>query len=1475
MRRLFLLLTWLMALPIGMLAQGTTWQTATTINSGETKEGSLYKYERSERNDEWYKIVVPEEGTTTFTVTPGGSLDIYWIKVYRVEDGELRERNSSGVGKVEKVFPITDMGKGTYYVQVHRYSGSGSYSLKYEFTPCPIGNDPEPNDEYEKSSLLTSGKTNDCRLGYTDDTGLTDNDDWFKIIVPEEGTIEFTINPSQENALDLYWVKVYRVEDGELKERNSSGAGKEKKVITITDLGIGTFYVQIHRYSGHGGYTLKYEFTPNGFVGDEEPNDEWSEDCALLKSGETLECKLGYTNDKGETDNDDWFKIIVPEEGTIELTLNPSQENALDIYWVKVFRLKDDGDLAERNSSGFGKEEKVFRITDMGIGTYYVQVHRYSGHGGYTLKYEFIPCPFGNDPEPNNEFDQGSLLTSGKTIDCRLGYTDDTGLTDNDDWFKIVVPEEGTIELTLNPSQENALDLYWVKVFRLKDDGDLAERNSSGFGKEEKVFRITDMGIGTYYVQVHRYSGHGGYTLKYEFTSCPIDNDPEPNNEFDKGSLLTIGETIGGRLGYTDDSGSTDNDDWFKFEVEKDGKAEFTINPNQENALDLYWIKVFRLKDDGNLAERNSTGLGKEEKVFSVTDLGLGTYYLQIHRYSGHGGYTLKYEFTPNPYIGDEEPNDSYEQAQALVKGERVMAHLGYTDDTGTTDNDDWYKFDVDIIGTPNLTIVPNQTYGLDVYWMKVYTQKEDGDLKELKSSGVGKNQGGMYLPYFDKGTYYVQVHRYSGHGGYTLLYDEEPIRYFDDEPNDEFAQAVIINDGETKVGNIGFKKDEDTYDVDDWFKVNVEEGSQLMFSYDPDQGEGIDATLYLYYYENGALTPVTVKYNQGSLKSGTSAWAHLQSLNIMTDEKMKGGTYYLQLHRNSGMGTYTMTFNVPRRSLDSKVRVHYIGWPSVRKGIPGSFDITVENTGSTPSGSFFLCIPYSEDIKLLSAYLPDNQGGRTIDASEMSDEEQHNAVLVFPNLNPHEKYTFTVWAEGYVEGKYDARSVSKIEPVTMTVLGIMAIHFIADVGYSMVEDNIKSGLAHLVNTTLQDEETTKEFARAYGVAEEDIRIKKEEYNMCAHGFKTVLKKTGESVNTSLGLDIVNKVMNAVEDLKSVADAARRKFMVKHGRAAFLDKFMDEFENGTEIMDEETGANNIVSSWDPNEMVGPVGYGDEHYIGDEAKTINYRILFENKAEATAPAYRIRITDILDENVFDVSSVRFGDTSHDAGTGWKMTRDGNKLSWDIEGIELPPNVNAPEGEGYVTFSVDLKPGLKNLTEVKNMATIIFDYNDPIETNEYVNTLDLKKPESAMTSAFYSGSNVKLNSKGSDEGSGIARYKFFAAKGDGDFELIGESSTAELEYTLPEGADAKDYKFAVAAVDNAGNTQETLSAAIAATEGVDGDANGDGDVDVSDIDTIIELVGQFYDANNPNHVKADVNHDKDIDVSDIDYVIERIK
>ena len=50
-------------------------------------------------------------------------------------------------------------------------------------------------------------------------------------------------------------------------------------------------------------------------------------------------------------------------------------------------------------------------------------------------------------------------------------------------------------------------------------------------------------------------------------------------------------------------------------------------------------------------------------------------------------------------------------------------------------------------------------------------------------------------------------------------------------------------------------------------------------------------------------------------------------------------------------------------------------------------------------------------------------------------------------------------------------------------------------------------------------------------------------------------------------------------------------------------------------------------SHDPNEMIGPTGYGPERFVPARSPLF-YRINFENLPEATAPAQRIYITDVL-------------------------------------------------------------------------------------------------------------------------------------------------------------------------------------------------------------------------------------------------------
>jgi hypothetical protein len=170
-----------------------------------------------------------------------------------------------------------------------------------------------------------------------------------------------------------------------------------------------------------------------------------------------------------------------------------------------------------------------------------------------------------------------------------------------------------------------------------------------------------------------------------------------------------------------------------------------------------------------------------------------------------------------------------------------------------------------------------------------------------------------------------------------------------------------------------------------------------------------------------------------------------------------------------------------------------------------------------------------------------------------------------------------------------------------------------------------------------------------------------------------------------------------------------------------------------------------VSSFDPNEMIGPSGFGDKNYIA-LYNMMPYTILFENKSNATAPAHIVTITDTLNLSVFDISDFGFG------SFGWSDTLfspPGNKLKafsmdidmrpelelitrvsgkldtingvvkWEFLSLNpetmdleedpflgfLPPNVKSPEGEGFVSYSVGLNKDLKTNTEIKNKASIV--------------------------------------------------------------------------------------------------------------------------------------------------------------------------
>ncbi|MEM1055204.1 MAG: T9SS type A sorting domain-containing protein [Bacteroidota bacterium] len=113
--------------------------------------------------------------------------------------------------------------------------------------------------------------------------------------------------------------------------------------------------------------------------------------------------------------------------------------------------------------------------------------------------------------------------------------------------------------------------------------------------------------------------------------------------------------------------------------------------------------------------------------------------------------------------------------------------------------------------------------------------------------------------------------------------------------------------------------------------------------------------------------------------------------------------------------------------------------------------------------------------------------------------------------------------------------------------------------------------------------------------------------------------------------------------------------------------------------------------------------------------IEYTIRFENLPEATAPATLVTITDLLDSR-FDPSTLEVVSTSSDSTFSFSVQ--GQEVTFRFVGIDLPPNVTSPEGEGYVTFRVAPHSPLVAGDVIENDASIVFDFNPAIETGTVI-------------------------------------------------------------------------------------------------------------------------------------------------------------
>ncbi|MBC7861696.1 MAG: T9SS type A sorting domain-containing protein [Bacteroidia bacterium] len=144
----------------------------------------------------------------------------------------------------------------------------------------------------------------------------------------------------------------------------------------------------------------------------------------------------------------------------------------------------------------------------------------------------------------------------------------------------------------------------------------------------------------------------------------------------------------------------------------------------------------------------------------------------------------------------------------------------------------------------------------------------------------------------------------------------------------------------------------------------------------------------------------------------------------------------------------------------------------------------------------------------------------------------------------------------------------------------------------------------------------------------------------------------------------------------------------------------------------------VVGPYDPNfKEVSPKGLGAQGYISFNDTVLDYTIHFQN--EGTAAAQNVVVADTLDTDL-DWMTLQPGWSNHDYVATLSAT---GILKFTFSNINLPPKGSSPLGSiGIFEYSIEAKPGLANLTQIKNSADIYFDYNAPVKTNTTVNTYD---------------------------------------------------------------------------------------------------------------------------------------------------------
>lgn len=285
----------------------------------------------------------------------------------------------------------------------------------------------------------------------------------------------------------------------------------------------------------------------------------------------------------------------------------------------------------------------------------------------------------------------------------------------------------------------------------------------------------------------------------------------------------------------------------------------------------------------------------------------------------------------------------------------------------------------------------------------------------------------------------------------------------------------------------------------------------------------------------------------------------------------------------------------------------------------------------------------------------------------------------------------------------------------------------------------------------------------------------------------------------------------------------------------------------------------LIQPTDPNNLVGFPGLGSQGWIAG-AQVLPHAVSFDNVPSATAPAQQVVVTQPLGANVnlstLSLLGITIPNGSSDVhvpippnsfspaagidefttnvdlrptqgllvNVDAKLNRNTKTLTWTFTSID--PNTGLPPfnplfgflpagAEANFSFSVTPTPGLATGAQIAEQATVVFDGQAPMSTQNWVNTIDNTPPSSQVTAlpATETSTSFTVQWAGTDAGSGMQGFTIYVSDSGGPFSAF-QMNTAATSATFT-GQVGHTYAFYSIATDLVGNIEGSKSNAETTT------------------------------------------------------------